>query len=63
LRQISTDSLNEKLKAPVAQIRIDCRSPKIDIRIDKDPCCPKMFKARVTAAIKSFTKGKKWRGR
>jgi hypothetical protein len=48
---------------PIANIIIDCRTPKINIQIDKDKNCPKVFKTRVNAAIKSFTKGKKWRGR
>lgn len=48
---------------PVVNIIIDCRTPKIDIQIDKDVCCPKIFKTRVNAAIKNFTKGKKRRGR
>lgn len=38
----------------VAKFTVDCRRPKIDIKIDIDPCCPKIFRTRVKAQIKNL---------
>lgn len=38
----------------VAKFIVDCRKSKIDIKIDVDPCCPKIFRTRIKAQIKNF---------
>jgi len=38
----------------VAKFTVDCRRPKINIKIDIDPCCPKVFRTRVKAQIKNL---------